>query len=67
MSFARTAKRLERVPVVIDHQTVTHVVLGKGSRVYPGEVIAVNQAYQLNLMLRQAESSSPAHDHDHDH
>ncbi len=65
--FRQNGQALERVPVVIDHQSATHVVLGKGSRVYPGEVIATNQAYQLNLMLRQSESAQQPHSHDHDH
>lgn len=64
--FRANGRRLERVPVVIEHQDAMNVVLGRGSRVYVGENLAVNQAYQLNLMLRQAESSR-GHDHEHDH
>lgn len=63
--FRLNGRKLERVPVVIEHQDAIHVVLGRGSRIHPGDVVAINQAYQLNLMLRQSES--PAADHDHDH
>src|SRR5262249_38603790 len=65
--FRVNGRRLDRVPVVLQHQDLTHAVLGRGSKLYQGETIALNQAYQLNLMLRQAESASTPHDHDHDH
>lgn len=65
--FRANGRLLERVPVVIEHQDVMNVVLGRGSKVRQGDHIAVNQAYQLNLMLRQAESGGAAGHHDHDH
>ena len=64
--FRVNGRLLERVPVVIEHQDTMNVVLGRGSRVYAGDVLAVNQAYQLNLMLRQSEAPA-VHEHDHDH
>ena len=65
--FRVNGRLIERVPVVIDHQDVNNVVLGRGSRIYVGDLLALNQAYQLNLMLRQNESSHAPHEHDHDH
>jgi multidrug efflux pump subunit AcrA (membrane-fusion protein) len=66
--FRQNGRRLERVPVVIEHQDTLRVVIGRGSRLYAGDVVAVNQAYQLNLLLRQSEQASQGHsDHDHDH
>ncbi len=63
--FRMNGRKLERVPVVIDYQDAVHAVLGPGSRIHPGDVVAINQAYQLNLMLRQAESPHAGHDHEH--
>lgn len=65
--FRANGRLLERVPVVTEHQDVMNVVLGRGSKIRQGDHVAVNQAYQLNLMLRQAESGGGAGHHDHDH
>lgn len=65
--FRVNGKLLERVPVVIEHQDVTNAILGRGSKIRDGDYLAVNQAYQLNLMLKQTEAGGGGHDHDHDH
>jgi len=64
--FRVNGRKLERVPVVIAHQDMTHSVLGRGSKITDGDMIAMNQAYQLNLILKQA-SAPQSHGHDHAH
>lgn len=64
--FRVNGKRLDRVPVVIEHQDTTHAVLGKGSKIDAGDMLAMNQAYQLNLILKQ-NAAPQGHGHDHAH
>lgn len=65
--FRANGRLLERIPVVIEHQDAMQVVLGRGSKVHVSDSVAINQAYQLNLMLRQAESAHAVESHDHEH
>lgn len=61
--FRMNGKLLERVPVVIEHQDMTNVILGRGSKIRDGDYLAMNQAYQLNLMLKQAEAPAGGDPH----
>lgn len=63
--FRVNGKLLERVPVIVEHQDATNVILGRGSKIRDGDYAAMNQAYQLNLMLKQAETPGGGHDHGH--
>ena len=67
--FRQNGKLFERVPVVIAYEDDRHSVLAEGSRLSAGDVIAMNDAYQLNLALRKAEGGggdAHAH-HGHEH
>jgi hypothetical protein len=62
-------KRLERVPVRLKHLDSREALVQAGSQIMEGDLIARNQAYQLNLALKNAMGSRPeGHNHaGHDH
>ncbi len=55
--FRANGELLERVPVVIEHRDPRYVVLRNDGSVFPGDEIALNQAYQINLALKKQQGS----------
>lgn len=66
--FRANGRKLERVTVHIEHLDARDAILKKDGSLQPGDIVALNQAYQLNLALKKAQGSgSSGHGHDHDH
>lgn len=65
--FRANGQLLERVPVVIEHRDPRYVVLRNDGSVFPGDEIAMNQAYQINLALKKQQGSGvdPHAGHNH--
>lgn len=55
--FLVNGKLLERKPVVIEYRDARETVLANDGSIYPGDEIALNQAYALNLALKKAAGS----------
>lgn len=55
--FRSNGKMMERVPVVIEHRDARAAVLRNDGSLFPGDEIAMNQAYQIYLALRKQQSS----------
>lgn len=66
--FRQNGKLFERVPVVIAYEDGRNSILAEGGPLIPGDVIAMNEAYQLNLALKKSQGGGgDAHGHSHDH
>jgi cobalt-zinc-cadmium efflux system membrane fusion protein len=57
----------EPVPVSVVHQDRHHLVIDANGLLRPGDLIAMNQAYQLFLAWKMQVASGGGHSHDHDH
>lgn len=55
--FRANGALLERVPVVVDHRDPRFVVLRNDGSVFPGDEVALNQAYQINLALKKRQGA----------
>lgn len=55
--YRSNGKLFERVPVVIDQRDPRDVVLKNDGSLFPGDEIAMNQAYQIHLALKQQQGS----------
>jgi len=58
---------LERVPVHILHEDEQGIVVEQSKRFKPGDSIAMNRAYQLQLALKQRAGGGGGHGHRHGH
>ncbi len=66
--FRQNGKLFERIPVVIEYEDGRNTILTNESQLTAGDVIAMNEAYQLNLALKKSQGSSDPHaGHDHAH
>lgn len=66
--FRSNGRLMERVPVVIVARNPRETALRYDGGLYPGDEIALNQAYQLQLTWqREQGGAAPAHGHDHPH
>lgn len=67
--FRANGKRLEQVPVRVLHQDSQDAVLKNGGGLMAGDVIAMNQAFQLELALKNSQGGRAAghNGHGHDH
>lgn len=66
--FRANGKKLERVPVRLRHLDSRDAVVEKTGTLVAGDVVARNQAYQLELALKNSQGSQGGHDHHgHDH
>jgi hypothetical protein len=66
--FRANGKKLERIPVRLRHLDSRDAVIEKTGTLMAGDVVARNQAYQLELALKNAQGSQGGHDHEgHDH
>jgi len=63
--FLVNGKKLERQRVRVEYQAREEVVLTNDGSIFPGEQIVLNQAYALNLALKQAAETGSGHGHDH--
>ncbi len=64
--FRVNGKRLERVPVRLTHLDSRDAVIKTGGSLIAGDIVARNQAYQLELALKNAQGSGSSHEgHDH--
>lgn len=65
--FRANGKLMERVPVVVEYRDPRFVVLRNDGSVFPGDEIALNQAYQINLALKKQQGSGvdPHAGHNH--
>ncbi len=61
--FRQNGKLFERVPVVILYEDGRHSLLANEGSLYPGDVVAMNEAYQLNLALKKSQGGSGADPH----
>jgi len=57
----------EPVPVSVMHQDRNHCVVAGDGSLRPGDLIAMNQAYQLFLAWKLQIAGGGGHSHDHDH
>ncbi len=64
--FRANGKKLERVAVRIESLDSREVVLASDGVLFPGDLVALNQAYQLNLALKQAETGGGGGGHSHE-
>ncbi len=55
--FKTNGKLLQRQPVVIEYRDTRQAVIANDGSVFPGDEIAMNQAYSLNLALKKASGS----------
>lgn len=58
--FRQNGKLFERVAVVIVYEDGRHSVLENASGLFPGDVVALNEAYQLNLAMKKAQGGAVA-------
>lgn len=65
--FRVNGRMLERVPVTIQYQDSDSAVLANDGSLFPGDEIALNSAYQLNLALKKNLGADPHAGHDHSH
>lgn len=65
--FRQNGKLFERVAVVIAYEDGRNTILAEGGPLTKGDVIAMNEAYQLNLALKKAQGGGEGHGHSHDH
>lgn len=65
--FRANGELMERVPVAVEHRDPRFVVLRNDGSVFPGDEIAMNQAYQINLALKKQQGSGvdPHAGHNH--
>lgn len=65
--FRVNGKLMERVPVIVEHRDPRFVVIRNDGSVFPGDEIATNQAYQINLALKKQQGSGvdPHAGHNH--
>lgn len=65
--FRANGELLERVPVVVEQRDPRQVVLRNDGSVFPGDEVAMNQAYQINLALKKQQGSGvdPHAGHNH--
>lgn len=68
-AFRLNGRRVERVTVGIEYEDGLNTVLVDDGSLFAGDTVAFNQAYQLNLALRQqhAAGGDPHAGHDHAH
>lgn len=55
--FRVNGKLMERVPVIVEHRDPRLVVIRNDGSLFPGDEIAMNQAYQINLALKKQQGS----------
>lgn len=66
--FRVNGRLLERVPVQLEFLDSREAVLKRDRSLAPGDFVAFNQAYQLNLALKKSQSGGGGgHGHDHGH
>ncbi len=55
--FRANGQLLEQVPVIVEHRDPRSVVIRNDGSVFPGDEIAMNQAYQIHLALQKQKGS----------
>jgi hypothetical protein len=65
--FQQNGRLFVRRPVHIRYSDTDTVVIANDGSVFPGEVVAINNAYQLNLALKKASGEGDQGDHGHSH
>lgn len=55
--FRSNGDLLEQVPVIIEHRDPRSVVIRNDGSIFPGDEIAMNQAYQIHLALQKQQGS----------
>jgi len=63
--FRAEGERFTRVSVQVDYQDSQTVVLANDGSLSAGESVALNNAYQINLQLKNRTTEHSGHDHDH--
>jgi cobalt-zinc-cadmium efflux system membrane fusion protein len=65
--FRVNGKVMDRVPVQIEYEDMRFTVLANDGSLFPGDEVAMNQAYQLNLALKKQQGSGvdPHAGHNH--
>lgn len=64
--FRANGKRLDRVPVRLTHMDLRDAVIKSDGTLVAGDVVARNQAFQLELALKSAQGNrGGGHGHDH--
>lgn len=62
--FRANGKLLQRIPVQVEHLDARNAILKQAGALAPGDLIAMNQSYQLNLALKKSQSGErSSHDH----
>jgi multidrug efflux pump subunit AcrA (membrane-fusion protein) len=64
--FRVSGNKFERQPVHVLHVEGGDAVLAHDGSLFPGETVALNHAYQLNLALKR-QTGTGGHGHSHDH
>lgn len=62
-AFAVNGKKLERRQVHVVYQDGRNVVVANDGALFPGEPVALNNAYQLNLALKKQQGGGGADPH----
>lgn len=65
--FRANGKRIERIPVRLRHVDSREAVIKNDGTLAPGDIVARNQAYQLELALKNAQGKSGDSHEGHDH
>lgn len=55
--YRSNGRLFERVPVVVERRDPREVILKNDGSLFPGDEIAINQAYQIHLALKQQQGS----------
>lgn len=63
--FRANGDQLSQVSVRVDFQDSQTVVLANDGSLSPGDPVAMNNAYQINLALKNKTAGHAGHDHDH--
>ncbi|MFO1019361.1 MAG: efflux RND transporter periplasmic adaptor subunit, partial [Planctomycetales bacterium] len=67
--FRANGNLMERVAVTVKYEDPRNGVIAANGALFPGDTVALNEAYQLNLALRKLQGSGvdPHAGHDHAH
>jgi membrane fusion protein, heavy metal efflux system len=59
--FRRNGKRFERVPVHVRHRDQSVVVIANDGSVFPGDVIALRSAHQIQMAMKNVSGAVDPH------
>lgn len=65
--FRASGNRFERQSVQIVDQSMREVTIASDGSLFPGETVALDNAYQINLALQKSAGGGASNDHGHAH